>query len=161
MWRYYYHDAFYTLNEEIVIGALILYFLIGKIKITPILSSIGLALFFSLIHFVFYKWLFTDKGIIHITALISLFLIGLARNNLILINGHIGYSWALHFGWIAIMFGSIHLNDNTHEAISELDRFNIYLGSKEILVISILLALISLFVWYKKNNFRSSYIINN
>jgi len=153
-WRNYYHDVFYILNEEVVLGALALFLLVNKRKIKPIVASVGLAVCFSFIHYIFYRWIFSDKGIIQVTTLITLFLIGFVRNNLIIDNGHIGYSWALHFGWIVIMFGSIHLNNGTQMIISEPDRFNYYLGSIETLVISLALAAISFLYWLKKNNIR-------
>jgi len=155
-WIDYYHDVFYILNEEIVLGALVLFYFTQKRKIKPIYASVGLALFFSAIHFVFYRWIFTDRGIIQIPALITLFLIGFVRNNLIIVYGHVGYSWALHFGWIVIMFGSIHLHNDTQMIMSEPDRFTTYIGSIEMLVLSFILASLSLLNWLKKNNIRST-----
>ncbi|BDX39484.1 hypothetical protein CYCD_28390 [Tenuifilaceae bacterium CYCD] len=143
-WRDYYHDIFYILNEEIVLGAIILYYLVNKQRIKPIIASVELAIAFSLIHFVFYKWIFNDKGIIEITTLITLFLAGFIRNNLILHSGHIGYSWALHFGWIVIMFGSFHIYSDSKNPLSEPEKFNAYLGSTEMLVLSLALAICSL-----------------
>jgi hypothetical protein len=52
-WKNYYHDIFYTLNEEIVLGAIILFWLTRRKKIRPLWASTGLALVFALIHFVF------------------------------------------------------------------------------------------------------------
>jgi len=149
-WRDYYHDIFYILNEEIVLGAIILYFLVNERKLKPIIASAGLAVVFSLIHFIFYKWIFNDKGIIEITTLITLFLIGFIRNNLILHTGHIGYSWALHFGWMVIMFGSFHIYSDSMNPLPEPDRFNIYLGSIEMLTLSLVLALGSLIYMKRK-----------
>ncbi|MCX6726960.1 MAG: hypothetical protein NTY75_04130 [Candidatus Shapirobacteria bacterium] len=143
-WRDYYHDIFYILNEEIVLGALTLYLLVNKRKIKPIVASVGLAIFFSFMHYVFFRWIFADKGIIQIPTLITLFLIGFVRNNLILVKGHIGYSWALHIGWIVIMYSTVQIGMN------EPYIFNTYLGSIEMLIISSVLAAISLIHWIKK-----------
>ncbi|NOU17230.1 MAG: hypothetical protein HOO91_06690 [Bacteroidales bacterium] len=155
-WRDYYHDIFYILNEEIVLGAIILYFLVNKRKIKPIIASLGLAIVFSLIHFIFYKWIFNDRGIIEITTLLTLFLIGFVRNNLILYTGHIGYSWALHFGWMVVMFGSFHIYSDSMNPLSEPERFNTYLGSLEMLTLSLILALGSL-IFMKRNEKRYSH----
>jgi membrane protease YdiL (CAAX protease family) len=125
--------------------------MINKEKLKPLTASIILAIIFSLIHFVFYKWIFNDQGIIQFTALISLFLIGFVRNNLIIQTGHIGYSWALHFGWMVVMFGSTHIYNNGIK-LSEPERFNIYLGSVSMVIISVILALISLAFWIKKKD---------
>lgn len=149
-WRDYYHDIFYILNEEIVIGAILLFALVNKRKIRPIIASIGLAVFFALIHFVFYMWIFKDRGIIGVSTLTTLFLVGFVRNSLIFQTGHIGYSWALHFGWMVIMFGSMHIDLNSSLRVTEPERFNLYLGSIEMLIISIIIAGLSLIYWIKK-----------
>lgn len=149
-WRNYYHDVFYILNEEIVIGAILLFTLVDGKKIHPLLASTGLALFFSLIHFVFYRWIFDDRGIIHIPALTTLFLIGFVRNSLIIQTRHIGYSWALHFGWMVVMFGCKHLDKETGLLLGESEKFNTYLGSVEMLIISTIIALLTLLAWINR-----------
>jgi hypothetical protein len=149
-WREYVHDVFYVLNEEIVIGAIVLFTLVNKRKVQPIIASFGLAIFFSLIHFVFYKWIFKDRGNIGMMTLLTLFFVGFVRNSLILQTGHIGYSWALHFGWMVVMFGSWHVIPEKNLSLGELTRFNTYLGSKEMLTISSVLAILSLIYWKRK-----------
>ena len=149
-WRDYYHVIFYVLNEEIVIGAILLFALVNKWKIRPVVASLCLAVFFSLIHFIFYKWIFLDRDVIGISTLITLFLVGFVRNSLIILTGHIGYSWALHLGWIAIMFGSSHTDVNTNMVLTEPESFNLYLGSTEMLIISIIMAGFFLAYWIKK-----------
>ena len=147
--RNYFHDIFYTLNEEIVLGAIILFWITRRKNMKPLFASAGLAVFFALVHYIAYRWIFLEKGIIGIEALTTLFFIGLVRNNLILITGHVGYSWALHFGWMAVMFGSYHVYRETSDAVSDYIKFNIYLGSAEMLIISFVLAGISLFFMQK------------
>ena len=151
-WRDYYHVMFYVLNEEIVLGAILLFTLVYKLKVRPIVASICLAVGFALIHYVFYRWVFTDRGVLGISTLMTLFLVGFVRISLILCTGHIGYSWALHFGWIAIMFGSRHTNLNTNLYLSELESFNTYLGSTEMLFLSIIIAGVFLAYWLRKYN---------
>jgi hypothetical protein len=149
-WKSYFHTIFYVMNEEIVVGAIPLMVMIKKWKMKPVLASIALAVLFSIIHFIFYKWIFYERGIIQFSTLTTLFLIGIVRNNLIIQTEHIGYSWALHFSWMAVMFGSSHefLPDNS--PLSEPVRFNTYLGSYEMLIISTLLVGLSLFYMIKK-----------
>jgi hypothetical protein len=149
-WRDYYHVMFYVLNEEIVIGAILLFTLVNKLKFRPVVASLCLAVLFSLIHYIFYKWIFADRGVLGISTLITLFLVGFVRNSLIIQTGHIGYSWALHFGWIAIMFGSTHTNLNTNMYVSEPESFNLYLGSTDVLIISIIMAGFFQTYWIKK-----------
>jgi hypothetical protein len=73
-------------------------------------------------------------------------MVGVLRNNLIMYCRHIGYVWAIHFGWIAVMLGSIHRHGQTGQHLSELERFNLYLGSPTMLAISTVLALLSLYL---------------
>ena len=157
-WKNYYHDVFYILNEEIVIGAIILFWMVDKRKINPLTATAGLAVFFALIHYVFYRWIFNDRGIIGISALITLFLVGFVRNSLILHTRHIGYSWALHFGWMAIMFGSMHIYSETDIRLTELERFNTYLGSPCMVMISALAAGLTILYGIKKDLIRPSRI---
>ncbi len=101
------HIFFYTVNEEIVLGALMIRGLRhsgGKLR--DIYISLILATAFSLLHFLFYGWIASERGAISILALTSLFMVGVIRNNLILTTGHIGYSWAVHFGFVFVMLGS-------------------------------------------------------
>jgi len=151
-WRDYYHVLFYVINEEIVIGAILLFTLVYKWKMKALVASICVAVVFAILHFVFYRWIFSDRGALGISTLITLFLVNFVRNSLILHTGHIGYSWALHFGWIAIMFGSRHTYISTNMYVSELESFNTYLGSTEMLVLSIVLAGIALAHWLLKYN---------
>lgn len=154
-WRNYFHDIFYTLNEEIVLGSMILFWLTRKKNIKPLYASACLAVFFAIVHYIAYRWVFLEKGIISMETLASLFFIGLVRNNLILITGHVGYSWALHFGWMAVMFGSDHIYTETGVAVSDYVKFNIYLGSAEMLIISLVLAGISLFLMLRHRRQKS------
>jgi hypothetical protein len=147
----YIHDIFYTLNEEIILGAILLFNLSKKIKVHPLIISAGVAVIFSLIHFVFYKWIFLQKGIIATDTLFTLFLVGFFRNNLILKFKHIGYSWAFHFGWMAVMFGSYHYYQSDLNQLTQVERFNLYLGSSKMLITAAILAIISMGL------FRNSY----
>ncbi len=154
-WTNYYHIFFYTLNEEIIMGALPLLVFVKRKNISPIYASIGLAVFFSIIHFVFYKWIFLDRGNIKFITLTTLFFVGIVRNELILRTRHIGYSWALHCSWIVLMFGTYHYYTETESGLSELIRFNTYLGSYEMLIVATFLVSVVIVGWcrtiyYKK-----------
>jgi hypothetical protein len=145
-WHSYFHGAFYTLNEEIVLGAILV---LTATKIIPLplpWISLLLAVIFALIHLAFYQWIFLDRGTLQISTLITLLMIGFLRNNLIMYCRHIGYVWAIHFGWIAVMLDSVHRYGKTGQHLSELEQFNLYLGSPTMLTISTLLALLSLFL---------------
>lgn len=145
------HSLFYTLNEEIVVGALLLkgikYY---RKKMPEWLISVGTAFLFSGIHFIFFRWIFNNQGNIGLTALTSLFFTGIIRNNLILKTGHIAYSWALHFGWIYIMLGSSHYNYSSKIFLNDFERFDIYLGDYRTLIICLILAGLS-FIYLNKS----------
>ena len=149
-WRSAVHSAFYVMNEEIVLGAILLYFMTRECHIRPFAAAVYLAVFFSLIHYVFYRWVFDERGIIEISTLLSLFLVGIFRNTLILVSGHIAYSWAFHFGWMLMMFGCEHRAEIDGASLAEYTRFNLYLGSWQMLAISLVLAAGSLTVLLRK-----------
>jgi len=142
-YRNYYHDVFYILNEEIILGGIPLYLLVRKWKINSLLAAAALALFFAAGHYSFYRWIFLQRGTLGPTTLTTLFLIGFVRNSLIVSNRHIGYSWALHFGWMVLLFGSRLYRVETNINLTEPERFNMFLGSPEMVSISLILAVVS------------------
>lgn len=138
------HIFFYTVNEEIVLGRLMIRGLRhsgGKLR--DIHISLILATVFSLLHFLFYGWIASERGAISILALTSLFMVGVIRNNLILATNHIGYSWALHFGFIFVMLASPKMR--TFRLLSEPEIFNLVLGADFLSIILLLLALLTSF----------------
>jgi hypothetical protein len=152
----YIHNVFYILNEEIILGALVLYFLNKKIGIPPLLSSLILAIVVAFAHWILYKWYFRDKGFLAITTLLTLFLVAFFKNNLILRFSHIGYAWAFHLGWMAVMFGTIHYYNSDWRMVTDLEKFNLYLGSNFMLVFSFLLAIASIFMFKKEKAIKLS-----
>lgn len=138
------HTLFYTLNEEIILGALLLKGIQHFAKKTPAwLISVGTALIFAIIHFVFFRWVFKNNGNLGLVTLLSLFTVGVVRNNLILRTGHIGYSWALHFGWIYVMLGSSHFDQTGNVFLNDFERFQVYLGDYRILITCLVLVVFS------------------
>jgi hypothetical protein len=153
-WKGYFHGFFYTLNEEMVLGALLVLTCIERWRLPRVAISGLLALAFALVHFVFFKWLFFNQGVTQPDTLATLFFVGILRNNLIITFRHIGYAWALHFGWIAIMLDSPQIAVKTSEWLTEIERFNLYLGSAEMLTLSGVLALGSVFFLLRDNHNR-------
>jgi hypothetical protein len=100
---------------------------------------------------VFYNWIFLESGQLTISTLITLFMVAIVRNNLIIVYKHIGYSWALHFGWMVIMFGSRLYYVESGEALTEPERFIVFLGSHEMLILSCILAGLSVLHLMKKS----------
>lgn len=126
------HTLGQTVNEEIVLGALLLTALArwcGHRKL--ILVSIAVALVFALLHYAFYA-LRTESdrnfGRLTALALLAVFATGVLRNNLILATGHIGYAWAIHLGWNLVCFHSLVVLDGRFPGMNEPERFNRLLG---------------------------------
>ena len=143
-----------TLNEEIVLGALLLGYIRHVFKKpNPIIISIAVALIFSLFHFLFYYFrisAFADFGVLTFPCLLSLFFAGILRNNCILSTGHIGYAWALHFGWnLAFMDSRFFIGT---KAVSEPGLFNLFLGNTSVIVaiFSVMLLSFALYPVYKR-----------
>jgi len=144
------HTFFYTLNEELVIGALLLkgikYF---RKKIPDWFVSVWIAAVFSLFHFIFFKWIFKNSGELGWITMMSLFFAGIVRNNLILKTGHIAYSFSLHFAWIYVMLGSSHFSKTDKVFLNDFERFEMYLGDYRVLVVCLILVILS-FLYPKK-----------
>lgn len=149
----YYHIFFYTLNEEMILGAFLLFSLQKKCNNLPIVFiSIFVALLFSIIHYVFYKWIFADwnRGNIQILTLLALFSVGILRNNLILLKRNIGFAWAIHFGFMAVLYGSVFFNTLEKRSLKEVEKLNYFIGNYWILIISLIFAIITTILILKK-----------
>ncbi|MBN1417227.1 MAG: hypothetical protein JXP34_00535 [Planctomycetes bacterium] len=130
---YYVHTAAQVLNEELVLGALLL-LSIRRRWPRPPASAIAfcVAAAFAAIHFAFYAWrphADPNYGLLSPAALVALLLAGIVRNVLILRTGHIGYAWAIHFAWNVLFFCGYFLRQPEGTALSEPDRFNVILAS--------------------------------
>ena len=150
------HTIGQTLNEEIVLGALFL----GAIKdrfrsVHPFITSTGVALIFSLLHYSFYGLRppqLVNYGILSVTTLISLFSMGVARNNCILSTGNIAYAWALHLGWnVAFIGGSFHW-PGSNTKLTEPSMFNLVLGNRYLAVVATVLTALSFLLFLKETN---------
>ncbi len=151
-YRNFIHDLFYTLNEEIILGAVLLGWIRDRLKkMHPATVSVLVAILFALFHYLFYRWIFDDRGILTLLTLTTLTMVGILRNNLILTTGHVGFSWALHASWMAIMFGTYHYRAGSLEGLLEYERFNLYLGSPIIFIIITTLAILSFFLFGLKH----------
>ena len=149
--RHYIHNFFYIINEEVVFGALLLYFMHERLSLRPEVASGLLAVVVALGHLALYKWYFRDQGLLAGTAVVSLFFVAFAKNNLIIRFGHIGYAWALHFGWMVIMYGCIHLYSETGTALTDLEKFNVYLGALPVTLLTAMVATFTLMIPRQKS----------
>jgi hypothetical protein len=149
------HTIGQTLNEEMVLGALFLRSIKNRFRsVHPFATSIGVALIFSLLHYSFYGLRppqLVNYGILSVTTLISLFSMGVVRNNCILSTGNIGYAWALHLGWnVAFIDGSFY-SPVTHAKLAEPSMFNLILGNRYLVVVAIVLMPLSFLLFLKRS----------
>ena len=123
---------FQALNEEVLFRALLIGLFIQLIPSVPLISF-GTALLFAGAHFLLYRF-----GALHmalsITALATLFLAGVAWNNLYLAFRHIGFSWALHAGWNVVWLPATIYDAATSKRLAEPQVFDRVLGSSIIVV---------------------------
>jgi len=154
----YLHTLSQTLNEELILGALLLFSLRSLLKKMPIIAlSFVVAILFPVFHILFYSYFITsfNRGVLNIITTFPLLLVGIARNNFILCSNHIGYSWAIHLGWNTVFFGGRYVKVGG-QLINEPERFNIFLGSQLVLVFSFIIVLITMYI-YKRKIFKSSH----
>jgi hypothetical protein len=145
-----------TFNEEIFIGALLLMGLERNFKkLNKNAIVIGVALIFSLMHQALYKWSPVQPGLLLSTqTILTLFFVGILRNSLILKTRKISYSWAIHLSFNMIFFSGFYINNSTDEFASEPERFNIVLGNLTMVLITGLLATMSM-IWLNMNRLNS------
>lgn len=130
------HCIFYTLNEEIVLGAIPIFLLSRSYPNHPLAIAAVVAFGSAAAHYLFFGWVYPERGFLGVTTLLTLFLAALFRNNLIIIFRHVGYAWAVHLGWMSAMFSVGH-------HLSEPERFNAYLGATPVLVVVLVPAALS------------------
>jgi len=137
---YYLHTAAQVLNEELVLGALLLLSIRRRwprLPASAVAFSVSAA--FAILHLAFYACRpHADPrfGLLSPAALLALFLAGIVRNGLILRTGHISYAWAIHFAWNAYFFcGDFLWQPRGLTYLSEPDRFNVILASPILLVL--------------------------
>lgn len=135
-----------TFNEEILIGALLLMGLERNFKkLNKNIIAIGIALIFSLMHQALYKWSSIQSGVLlTFTTILTLFFVGVLRNTLILKTRKIAYSWAIHLSFNMIFFSGFFIKKGTDYIASEPERFNIVFGNLPMLILTGLLAILSL-----------------
>ncbi len=149
------HHVGQTLNEEIILGAVLLNVSLRKFERARLIGiSVALATVFAFLHFAFY-WCRSassfNEGALSIGSLLAVFGGGVLRHNLILTSGHIGYSWALHLALNVVLFAGYRSSRGV--LLSEPQLFDNLLGTPtNIAVISI--ALLTSLVLGREKLFR-------
>ncbi len=118
---------FQALNEAILFALLIGFFL--QYARSRVLISLGLALVFAAAHFLLYRYSNPLHLALSPVALLTLFLVGAAMNNLYLAFRHIGFSWAFHAGWNVIWLPAAVTEVATDTRLHEPQVFDRVLGA--------------------------------
>lgn len=144
-----------TFNEEMIIGALLLFGIERKFKkLNKNFIAVFVALIFSSMHQGLYKWSPVQSGeLLTLTTTITLFFVGILRNSLILKTRNIAFSWAIHLSFNIIFFSGFFINIDTQSFPSEPEVFNIVFGNLTMLAVTGLLALIST-IWLNMDKLK-------
>ncbi len=144
-----------TFNEEMLIGAFLLLGIERKFKkLDRNFIAVLVALIFSLMHQGLYKWSPVQSGeLLTFTTILTLFFVGILRNSLILKTRNIAFSWALHLSFNMIFFSGFFVNIESQKFPSEPEVFNIIFGNTTMLILTGLLALISM-TWMNIDRFK-------
>jgi membrane protease YdiL (CAAX protease family) len=123
---------FQAFNEEIFFRALMIGLLFQFVPSVAIVS-LGTAFLFTAAHFILYRYSNPMHLALSALALATLFLAGVAMNNLYLAFRHIGFSWALHAGWNVVWLPAAFYDAATGVQLREPQIFDRVLGSPAIM----------------------------
>jgi hypothetical protein len=148
------HTLGQTLNEEMVLGVLLLRYVTSRFRsLPPAVVSTIVAMGFSLLHFVFYGLRppqSPNYGQLSLWTLLSLFAMGVVRNNCILSAGHIGYAWAIHMGWNVGFIDTWFYLPGSDTRLAEPLVFNLVLGNRYLSTIAAVLMMFSFLLYVNK-----------
>jgi membrane protease YdiL (CAAX protease family) len=132
---------FQTLNEEMVLRALLLTALAHILKVRFFLS-IAVAGVFALLHVVLYRFA-PPHATLSVQALTTLLFAGFALNELFLATGSIAGPWAIHFGWNLTRFGNDWIGQSSPGRIPQGADFNWVEGNPWVIALAVALAVVS------------------
>lgn len=118
--------VFQAVNEEIFFRAFFLNVLIQRFKRAKLVSIFSATAFMA-IHPVYYA--IRDGYALMPMTIMTLLFFGLAANQLFLTYRHIGFTYALHFGWNATRFGGEFTATGTGAVLKDGLSFDILEGS--------------------------------
>jgi membrane protease YdiL (CAAX protease family) len=140
---------FQTMNEEMVLRALLLTALVQIVN-ARLLVTATVASVFMVLHFVLYRF-GPPHATLSVQALATLFLAGLAFNELFLATGSIVVPLAIHLGWNLTRFGNEWIEQGSSEPLPQGLDFNLIEGDWRVTGVAVALAFIAL-----ATRFRSS-----
>ena len=141
-----------ALNEEVVLGALLLFGLERHVPHRVLLAIVVSAVFAGL-HFLLYRVGGMQHTLLPAT-LVTLFAVGVLRSGWILQARHIGYAWALHAGWNLVMFSGRWQESETERTLTEPEVFDALLGSRPLTLLSVIAAGMLLLVMSRSGKSR-------
>lgn len=150
---------FQAFNEEILFRALLIGFILQYTR-SVFLVSLGLAILFSATHFLMYRVTNPMHLALSFSALATLFLAGVAMNNLYLVFRHIGFSWALHAGWNVVWLPATIYDVSTGQLLYEPQIFDRVLGSPLMVAVAGAMAVLT-FVLLAWRMLKSDYAISS
>lgn len=133
---------FQAFNEEIFFRALMIGLFVQLVP-SAYAVSFGTALLFAAAHFLLYRFSNPMHLALSTGALATLFLAGVAMNNLYLAFRHIGFSWALHAGWNVVWLPATFYDTAANKELYEPQIFDRVLGSPAIVVAACAIAILS------------------
>jgi membrane protease YdiL (CAAX protease family) len=141
VWKYL-AVPFQTLNEEVVLRALLLTALAHIVKVR-LATSISVAALFVVLHFVLYR-LGPPHVALSIQSLNTLLLAGLAFNEFFLATGSIAIPYGVHLGWNLTRFGNDWIDQSSSYSLQQGVDFNLIEGNSRVIALAAVLALIAL-----------------
>jgi membrane protease YdiL (CAAX protease family) len=132
---------FQTLNEEMVLRALLLTALAHILKVRFLLS-VAVAGFFALLHFTLYRF-GPPHTTLSVQALTTLFFVGFALNELFMATGSIAGPWAIHLGWNLTRYGNDWVGQSSPGVIPQGADFNLIEGNPWVIAFAVALALVA------------------
>jgi membrane protease YdiL (CAAX protease family) len=133
---------FQTLNEEIVLRAMLLTALAHIVKVR-LATSISVAALFTILHFVLYRF-GPPHAALSIQSLTTLLLVGWAFNEFFLATGSIAIPYGIHLGWNLTRFGEDWIAQGSPYSLPDGLDFNLIEGNSRVIVLAAILALIAL-----------------
>lgn len=140
MWKWL-AVPFQTLNEEVVLRAMLLTALAHIVKVR-LATSMSVAAVFMVLHFVLYL-LGPAHVALSIQSLTTLFLAGLAFNECFLATGSIAIPYGIHLGWNLTQFGNDWIDQGSTGPLREGVDFNLIEGNCWVVALAAVFALIA------------------
>lgn len=140
--------AFQALNEEMILGALLLFGLVDAHG-RPVLWCVVTAVVFAGLHDLLYRFGAIGIPIAPLT-LLGLVAVGVLRGALILATRSIAFAWALHAAWNVMMFGGVWWRDADGSRLSEPAMFDAFVGDPRVVALTTAAAAIMLVVLWRR-----------